>query len=92
MTNHRLRLSDRRRQILARMEGRRPRWNAHVNRLSGTVAAWVGTPRSLLHAFLAGLVADQLLATMRYRMAVMTIYRPLVRLLPLLSQARRLLL
>lgn len=89
MKTSRPRLSDRRRQILARIEGRRPNWNSHVRRLNSTVQAWAGTPRSLLHAFLAGMVTDQMLATVRYRMLMMTIYRPLMRLMPLLFQARR---
>ena len=80
-------LQGRRRLILARIEGRHRQWHTHADRLAGTVHAWAGSPRSLLHAFLAGLVTDQLLATLRYRMMLTNALRPAARLLPLLTQA-----
>ncbi|MGY6631446.1 MAG: hypothetical protein ACXIUL_10610 [Wenzhouxiangella sp.] len=82
-------LKQRRQQILARIEERRAGWNAHAGRLTVTFHRWAGTPRSLLQAFLAGLVTDQLLATARYRLVVMQAYRPLARLMPLLVQLAR---
>lgn len=52
-------LSRQRREIVDRIAGRRHSIGQRRNRLKRQVDAYLGTPRSVVHSFLAGFLMDQ---------------------------------
>lgn len=58
------RLSARRKRIRKRMDGHRMAFRQQRRQLTGDLSGYLGTPQSLLHAFLAGFFIDQARAAM----------------------------
>jgi hypothetical protein len=59
MTPSRGSLSNQRRAVQDRIHERRELFRSQRSHLAQRIDAWMGTPRSLVQAFLAGFLADQ---------------------------------
>ena len=83
-------LMSRRRRCLQRLETQRRNLAGQYQGLVGSTRAWAGSPRSLVQAFLLGILSDQALAFMRYQVLAVSLTRPLSGLMQILSRANKL--
>ncbi|MGY6553328.1 MAG: hypothetical protein ACXIUM_02280 [Wenzhouxiangella sp.] len=84
-------LLKRRAAALSRIERERLACAEHFQAFSAGTRAWAGSAQSLLQAFLAGVLADQALAALRYPLLAHGVLRPLSGALRLLAKYRNLL-
>lgn len=83
-------LMSRRRRCLQRLETQRRNLAGQYQDLMGSTRAWAGSPRSLVQAFLLGILTDQTLAFMRYQVLAASLVRPLSGLMQTVARANKL--
>ena len=80
----------RRRRCLQRLETQRRNLAGQYQALVGSTRAWAGSPRSLVQAFVLGIVTDQALTFMRYQVLAASLTRPLSGLMQTVARANKL--
>lgn len=83
-------LMNRRRRCLRRLETQRRNLAEQYHGLVGSTRAWAASPRSLVQAFLLGILTDQTLAFMRYQVLAASLIRPFSGLMQAVVRANKL--